>query len=57
MLFRAIDQSDAPAAGQLLIYQRSQIGKSHHWLLGLAIAEGSGANDQRAIGDSLGQSR
>jgi hypothetical protein len=57
MFFRAEDQGDAAAAGQFLGDQRSEFGKQDNPLLRLAPGEGSGADDQGAIGDSLGKSR
>ena len=55
VLFRAEDEGDAATAGELLQHEIGQIGKGYHWLFGLAVGEGSGAEHEGAVGDGLGE--
>ena len=57
MFFRAEDQGYAAATGQFLTDHRGQLWQRDDGLLRLAPGEGSSADDQSAIGDSLGKSR
>jgi hypothetical protein len=56
MFFRAEDQGHAAAADQFLTDQRGQLGERDDGLLGLAIGEGTGADNEGAVGDCLGKS-
>jgi len=56
MFFRAEDHGHAAATGEFLTDQRGQFGELDDGLLGLAIGEGSGADDEGAVDDCLGQS-
>ncbi len=49
--FRAEDESDALGTGSRFGDARNEIGKGDDGLLGLAVSEGSGADDEGAAGD------
>jgi hypothetical protein len=55
VFFRAEDEGNAGAVGAFTFEERSEVGKGDDRLLGLAVGEGSGADDQGAVGHGFGQ--
>ena len=55
VLLRAKDEGDAATAGQLRGDAWSEVGERDDRLLGLAVGEGSGAKDQRGLGNGFSQ--
>jgi hypothetical protein len=50
VFFRTEDEGYSAAASELLLDDGREIGELDYFLLGLAVGEGPGADDQRAVG-------
>lgn len=55
VLFRSEDESNTAAAGQFRLNDRGDCRQSNHWLLGLAMGKGAGAEGESAVGDGFGE--